>query len=286
MNLVSVFWCFVLVAVTVAGAVGVSSTREDPDGRLSALRSQIQRYESPIIHTSLARFALAASTELELHLVQSLHTKFPQSDPEVATWLHSQAGSQFNSRTTLPHGTQYQIALLSNDEASNHATPPHTKSPLDKQPQEDQTVAQFVQAKLDTLKHDPSLDIGSAVLLDRALLQLVSARILLGHQVALAKFDADKPKYCELLTKHPVSNAAIQSKLTDRKQEARVLARVQEKAMSFSQLFPGDPEYPPHSADFILRLFQAYIIPITTQVEVQTILAQASLCTSPPAPST
>ncbi|KAI3484942.1 hypothetical protein L1887_51832 [Cichorium endivia] len=108
--------------------------------------------------------------------------------------------------------------------------------------------------------------------------RLISARIVIGHEIALAKFESNPQAYCSILKKTPVSEKELVQQITDEKQQVNVLGRVQQKAKDMTKLYRQDQKYPEGTEDQVLRLFQAYIIPLTTNVEVVTLLDQAKNC--------
>ncbi len=93
----------------------------------------------------------------------------------------------------------------------------------------------------------------------------------------MAKFDWQHDTFCRILT-HPTPRKKILEIVVDNKQQVTVLGRVQEKAKAMTKLWMKDTPYPEGTVEDVLRLFQAYLVPITTEVEVKAIEDQASRC--------
>ncbi|KAJ1021104.1 hypothetical protein NDA16_003890 [Ustilago loliicola] len=262
---------------------------DDPVARLDFYRAKIQRYETPIVQTYLARAALNGAVPREASNLANFFAEaskskdniFSQRDDAIRSWLKSGSGQPFDSLDSFPPATNYITpVVLPQDAVLDKPVVGKGIFPIGRRPQDEASLIDFVKHKLQRLPQDDQLDLGSTVLLDASLLQLLSARILLGYDVGLAKFDWQKDSFCKYLTSQPMQKDKIVELLTDGKQQVRVLSRVQRKAESLSQVVRGDAEesYPEHTASNVLRLFQAYVIPVTIEVELATIIAQAHRC--------
>ncbi|SNX81961.1 related to secreted chorismate mutase [Melanopsichium pennsylvanicum] len=279
--------------VTISSASGISALstpRDSPNDRLIRLRDQLQRYETPLIHTYLARASLGSSVDREFgqahflfdEIARAPKNQFRQPDEDVIDFLNTDSGSQFDRYRPFPPGTFYSTpVVLASDAVLDKPVVGKDIFPTGRRPQDQETVVQFVREKLQNLKKDSALDSAAPTLLDASLLQLVSARVLLGYEVGRAKFDMQKNSYCAYFATKPSKTEAtkkIETDITDHKQEVKVLSRVHEKAEAFSQVFAQDPDYPQGTAEDALRLFQGYIIPITKAIEIETLLAQSAQC--------
>lgn len=260
----------------------------DPTDRVTFYRAQVQRYENPIIQTYLARAALNGSTPLEIHNTASLFAVaskskddfFWQHDEMVRFNLKNKPGKPFASVDNFPPADNYATpVVLPRDAVLDKPVVGKGIFPLGRRPQDELNIVEFVKNKLQRLPEDDLIDFGSTVLLDATLLQLISARILLGFEIGQAKFDRQKDTFCRYMNGDKIQRDEIMQILTDTKQYVNVLGRVQDKAEAFTQTFRGEKEvYPEHTAENVLRLFQAYIIPITTEVEYAIITSQAGAC--------
>ncbi len=72
------------------------------------------------------------------------------------------------------------------------------------------------------LPKDPMVDTTSAVLLDASILQLCSARMMLGFQVGMKKFESDQETYCQLITGKDVDKDRVAKQVLDVKQQGRL----------------------------------------------------------------
>ena len=262
----------------------------DPIERIDFYRQKIQRYETPIIQTYLARVALNGSIGREEERTSEFFADaskfkkdfFAQPDSENELWLEQKSGHPFASVNSYPPAVNYVTkVVLPKDAVLDKPVVGKEIFPIGRRPQDEDNIVDFVKAKLQVgHSPDPMLDQPSVILLDASLLRLLSARILLGREIALAKFDSQKTSYCQFLTHHPIQKNDILISLTDHKQVVNILSRVRSKTKTFTQTFHGDAEtlYPQHTTDNVLRLFQAYVIPITTEIELATIIAQAPHC--------
>ncbi len=275
------FFAFALIALSTA-SLALSSPpippdpASDPTIRLTALRAQLQRYETPLIQAWLSRAALGGSVSLEwestLYLFSQIANadhKFKQPDSEVAHFLSSKVGKEdFDSASPFPPATGYaEKPVLAKDVVLNQAD-----FPVGLRPQDYRTILNFTRAKLD-LPLNKNLDSTSTVLLDASILQLASARMLLGYQVGLAKFEQDEDKFCRILAEHPEPKAKILRELVVVKQQNIVLERVEKKAKALIEAGKDDDDeeqtYPKGAADDVVRLFQGYLIPITTRLRLK-----------------
>lgn len=260
----------------------------DPVDRLDFYRAQIQRYETPIIQTYLARAALNGSTALEIRNTASLFAVasksnddfFWQHDEMVRFNLKNKPGKPFASVDNFPPADNYVTpVVLPRDAVLDKPVVGKGIFPLGRRPQDELNIVEFVKNKLQRLPQDDLIDFGSTVLLDATLLQLISARILLGFEIGQAKFDWQKDNFCRYMNGDKIQRDEIVQLLTDTKQYVNVLGRVQDKAKAFTQIFRGEKDvYPEHTTDNVLRLFQAYIIPITTELQYNIITSQAGAC--------
>lgn len=282
---------FVLVGGLVCGGSAAPTGKRDstdPIDRLTQLRAQLERYESSILHAFFARAAFGGSVENEPRLTQQVfddldHSRLPVvADAHLARFLGTHDGAPFSASKPYPPFLAYETpVVLPADAVLDKPVVGKGIFPTGRRPQDPTTILTFFEASLQQLPRDASLDPTVAALLDAALLELVSARIALGYQVALAKFDNNAMNYCSFMHNGPHSSEAQQQilgDLTDHKQEVNVLGRVQEKAAAYAQVFRQGSPYPAHAKDDALRLFQAYIIPITKQLELETIINQANRC--------
>ncbi|CCF49464.1 hypothetical protein NDA11_003346 [Ustilago hordei] len=263
----------------------------DPIDRIDFYRQKIQRYETPIIQTYLARVALDGSIEGEEEKTAEFFADaskfkkdfFAQPNSENEHWLEEKSGHAFASVNSYPPAVNYVTkVVLPKDAVLDKPVVGKGIFPTGRRPQDEDNIVDFIKAKIQVdQSSDLMLDQASVILLDASLLRLVSARILLGREIALAKFDSQKKTYCQLLTNQPIQKKDILESLTNHKQVVNILSRVRSKTKASTQTFYGDAEtlYPKHTTDNLLRLFQAYIIPITTEIELATIIAQAPHCT-------
>nr|6FPF_A Chain A, Chromosome 16, whole genome shotgun sequence [Ustilago maydis 521]6FPF_C Chain C, Chromosome 16, whole genome shotgun sequence [Ustilago maydis 521]6FPF_D Chain D, Chromosome 16, whole genome shotgun sequence [Ustilago maydis 521]6FPF_E Chain E, Chromosome 16, whole genome shotgun sequence [Ustilago maydis 521]6FPG_B Chain B, Chromosome 16, whole genome shotgun sequence [Ustilago maydis 521]6FPG_C Chain C, Chromosome 16, whole genome shotgun sequence [Ustilago maydis 521]6FPG_F Ch len=269
-----------------AAVSGKSEAAEIEAGdRLDALRDQLQRYETPIIQTILARSALGGRAPSEQDEVRAALSRNAFEPSEVISeWLQTESGARFRSTRPLPPAVEFITpVVLSRDTVLDKPVVGKGIFPIGRRPQDPTNMDEFLDTSLLSLNQSSTVDLASAVSLDVSLLHLVSARVLLGYPIALAKFDWLHDNFCHILTNTTLSKsqklANIIQQLTDHKQEVNVLSRVEQKSKSLSHLFRNDIPYPPHTQDRILRLFQAYLIPITTQIEAAAILDHANKCT-------
>lgn len=272
MKLLSLTLTWALLAIS---SINAAAT---PNDRLTALRAQLDRYETSLIHAFLSRLALGCSvpheTSLTLSALGSL--SYPQPDPSVAAWLKS-SGSAFDARP-WPPGTAYVTpVVLPRDAVLDQPVVGKGIFPVGRRPQDPPSVERFLQQTLTALPPNRTVDTASVALLDSTLLHLASARTLLGYQVGLAKFEWLNETFCAALA-HQDPRKGVMELIVDHKQEVRVLARVQQKAKAWTQLFDADESFPDSTEGAVLRLFQAYLIPVTTAIEVQAIEAQAQRC--------
>ncbi|CDU23526.1 related to secreted chorismate mutase [Sporisorium scitamineum] len=300
MKITSSLSVFVLAAVALVSGVKSAPAEAQADDpavkageQLDKLRDQVQRYESPIVHAFLARAALGASISGENEkthtIVKFLHGQdaFPVPDAQVAIWLRTKTGEVFSSKT-YPNAVWFVTPVrLSNNAVLDHGEVGKDDFPTGRRPQDPVNLVTFFTKQWSEYKEDIALDPSSVALLDASLYNLVSARMLLGYEIGLAKFQWKNEEFCNILTSN-ADSATIEQKvtdaLTDHQQEVRVLYRVQQKAKALSKIFSKDPAYPDNTRDSILRLFQAYLIPITTAIETQTVLDQAPHCKNYKAP--
>lgn len=287
------FFAFALIALSTA-SLALSSPSpspqadpaSDPTIRLTALRAQLQRYETPLIQAWLSRAALGGSVSLEwestLYLFSQIANadhKFKQPDSEVAHFLSSKVGKEdFDSASPFPPATGYaERPVLAKDAVLNQAD-----FPVGLRPQDYRTILNFTRAKFGALPLNKNFDSTSTVLLDASILQLASARMLLGYQVGLAKFEQDEDKFCRILAEHPEPKAKILKELVVVKQQNIVLERVEKKAKALIEAGKDDDDgeqtYPKGAADDVVRLFQGYLIPITTEIEAQAVVDQVHRC--------
>ncbi|TPX44526.1 chorismate mutase [Synchytrium endobioticum] len=117
------------------------------------------------------------------------------------------------------------------------------------------------------------LNYGSAATRDIDALQALSRRIHYGKFVAEAKFGGpEHDKYVALIKAQ--DRAAILELLTDRDVEAKLLARLEKKAMAYGQ----DPESAETSKNYkvrpevVRRVYEQFVIPLTKVVEVEYLL--------------
>ncbi|EST08161.1 Chorismate mutase, type II [Kalmanozyma brasiliensis GHG001] len=249
-----------------------------PDDRLTVLRAQLDRYETSLIHAFLSRLALGGSVVGETGWTGDVlfNLATPQPDPSLAAWL-KRGGSTFDVRP-WPVGTVYKTpVVLPRDAILDQPVVGQGIFPIGRRPQDPPTVARFFQDTFTDLPINHTLDPGAVALLDASLLRLASARMLIGYQVGLAKFEWQHETFCAIFANRNPRKRILEL-IVDHKQEVKVLGRVQEKAKAWSKLFAGDEGYPDGAEAEVLRLFQAYLIPVTTAIEVQAIEAQASRC--------
>ncbi|TPX33843.1 chorismate mutase [Synchytrium microbalum] len=117
------------------------------------------------------------------------------------------------------------------------------------------------------------LNYGSATTRDIEALQAISRRIHYGKFVAEAKFiGPEHDKYVSLIKAQ--DRAAIEELLTDRVVEARLLARLEKKAMAYGQ----DPDDVSAVKNYKVRpqvirdVYEKFVIPLTKLVEVDYLL--------------
>ena len=270
----------------VTGVVAVpSSPSADVGERIDELRQQLLAYESPIVHAYLARVALGGSVDQEASTVESLlkqqQREFAQPDRIVADWLKSKVGSKFVS-APYPPAVKYDMpAVLDRNAVLDKPVEGKGIFPVGRRPQDPVNVFDFLTSNLFSLPVEKTLDPATVATLDVALYHSVSARVLLGYQIGLAKAQYEKDQFCRILTgndSHKKKKDQIVELLTDHKQQVIVLGRVLDKAKNYAQTFYKDQPYPPHTVDNVLRLFQAYLIPITTEIEALAVFQQEPFC--------
>lgn len=244
----------------------------DPVDRLATLRAQLSQLESPLISTYLSRASLNSSLPLELTALRDFFSHLDAEFPDPAEDIFTRSSAPF------PPTTNFALpAVLPPDAVLDEPVVGNGIFPTGRRPQDPWAPIEFLNSRLWNLRPTKGLNAESLLLLDATVLQMLSARVMLGREVALAKFDWTKDNFCNILTEHNVSKKRIQEELTDRKQEVRVLGRIKGKAEALSEIF-FEGKAGVEAAKDALRLFQAYIIPLTTEVEVRTILAQAPRC--------
>ncbi|GAC77266.1 hypothetical protein PANT_25d00062 [Moesziomyces antarcticus T-34] len=289
MKVLSLVSALVSASVLVhAAAIEQAATADaDPLARLDELRLQLQRYETPIIHAYLSRAALGASIDMELSRTQfifeSLTTapkayEFTQPNANITQWL-TEGGKAFSVSAPFPPATWVHLpVVLPDDAVLDKPVVGKGIFPVGRRRRDPANLYAFLFHNFAIHKHDPTLDTEATALLEASLLRLISARIVIGHEIALAKFESNPQAYCSILKKTPVSEKELVQQITDEKQQVNVLGRVQQKAKDMTKLYRQDQKYPEGTEDQVLRLFQAYIIPLTTNVEVVTLLDQAKNC--------
>lgn len=285
LSLVSVF-ASAGVLVHAAAIDQPPTANMNPLARLDELRLQLQRYETPIIHAYLSRAALGASTDMEYgrarFIFKSLTTapkwfEFAQPNPNITDWLE-EGGKSFYQAPFPPAVWTNLPVVLPEDAVLDKPVKGKGIFPVGRRPQDASNLDGFLFGNFGMLPNDPTLDAEATVLLKASLLRLISARIVIGHEIALAKFESNPQAYCTILKKEPVSEEELVREITDEKQQVNVLGRVQQKAKDMTKLYRQDQKYPEGTEDQVLRLFQAYIVPLTTKVEVVTLLDQAKNC--------
>ncbi|CBQ69595.1 conserved hypothetical protein [Sporisorium reilianum SRZ2] len=303
MKITSCLSVFVLAAVALVHGVESAPTDNAPvdpgvqaGESLDSLRIQVQRYESPIVHTFLARAALGGSVVSETTKTISVlkstlfQPAFAQSDAQLADWLgQGHGGEVFDASTSFPPGSGYVLpVVLDKDAVLDKPVTGKGIFPVGRRPQDPVNIAAFFSTLWPQLKQDPSLDPAATAGLDAALYNLVSARVLLGYEIGLAKFELQKEEFCNILTSttdDKVLKQKITDALVDNKQQVNVLSRVQHKAKAYSKLFLNDAAYPDLARQGVLRLFQAYLIPVTTAIEAQVVSEQGQQCEGYKAPA-
>jgi len=249
-----------------------ASSDPDPVDRLTALRAQLTQLESPLISTYLSRASLNASLPRELTALRDFFSHLDAEFPDPVDDVYGTSSAPF------PPTTNFALpAVLPPDAVLDEPVVGKGIFPTGRRPQDPWTPIDFLNSRLWNFEPTKGLNAESLLLLDATLLQMLSGRVMLGRQVALAKFDWTKDNFCNIFTEHNVSKKRIQEELTDRKQEVRVLGRIKGKAEALSEIF-FEGKAGVGAAKDALRLFQAYIIPLTTEVEVRTILAQKPRC--------
>lgn len=230
-----------------------------PDNTLPALRTQLEIYESPIISAYLSRHALFGAIPKETDFLFNV-TNFTRTIFPPPRW----ASDEF-SQPVLPVATNSTPPL--DDEEKGNKT----------------TIFDFVSNNLIQWSNSEGYPLNPAatVVLDANLLQLISARILLGYSVALAKFQDSKETFCKLLATDGPDRKAIWQQLTNKTQEAIVLHRVQQKSTNLHPNFlngGGKNDV----TNQVVELFEKYIIPLTTQLEQDIIISKAPDCNTKP----
>ncbi|TKY88390.1 hypothetical protein EX895_002742 [Sporisorium graminicola] len=271
---------------------GVDPELEAQD-RLDVLRGQVQRYESPIVHTFLARAALGgavpAETTKTISVLKSTHHRaetFPVPDKPTADWLKTKGGAIFDASASFPAGTGYVTpVVLARDAELTQGTIGGGAFPTGRRPQDPVNILTYLSGLWAHLQQDPTLDPAAVASLDASLNNLVSARVLLGYEIGLAKFQWQNEEFCNILTSQVGTQAdpkkiekQVTQLLTDNKVQVNLFRRVQQKANAYSKLFFNDPKYPDTARDDVLRLFQAYIVPVTTAIETEAVIEQAHTC--------
>lgn len=259
--------------------------------RLDAVRKLIQRYETPIIHAYLSRASLGGSSSLEFvhtnflfqQILHSQDTHFTFPDANLAKFLQTDGGrKQFYSGKPIPPGTFYITPVtLPKDAILDKPVTGKGIYPTGRRPQDPNTVLDFVKQNLMDLPKDNQLDMTATSLLDSSILQLVSARIMLGYQVGAAKFGWLKDNYCDTLKQKKSQDKIrldLYNQITDNKKEVDTLGRIDIKAKAFSKLYSNEPDFSGDKSGDVLRLFQAYVIPITKAVEVESIWQLRGRC--------
>ncbi|KAJ9475735.1 Chorismate mutase [Pseudozyma hubeiensis] len=250
---------------------------------LTTLRAQLAHYETPLIQTYLSRISFGVSIPHERSLILSAlaNTSYP-APGSIEAWLSTPSGRPFDSHPPFPPATQYVTPAVLQDAQTQ---PVDGTWSTGRTPADPTSISHFLLSQIHTLPppNTTLTDTSSLLALDTLLFHLTSARVLLGHLVGLAKFTSTPNQFCSILTNTSSSpsqkSAQITSALTDHKQESLVLQRVSEKSTLFSTLFPSDPPYPHNTTTDLLTLFSAYLIPITTHIETQTILGLQANCT-------
>ncbi|GAC94691.1 chorismate mutase [Pseudozyma hubeiensis SY62] len=250
---------------------------------LTTLRAQLAHYETPLIQTYLSRISFGVSLPHERSLILSALINAPYPAPRsIEAWLSTPSGRAFGSDAPFPPATRYVTPAVPHDAQTQ---------PVDgiwstgRTPADPTSISYFLLSQIHTLPppNTTLTDISSLLNLDTLLLHLTSARVLLGHPIGLSKFTSSSETFCRILTNTSSSpsfkSAQISAALTDHKQESIVLSRISQKTDLFSTSFSGDPPYQRNVTSDLLTLFSAYLIPITTHIETQTIIGLRSSCT-------
>lgn len=289
----------ILSAVVLAAVSGVHSAPADTAptvdpatqkqiaaaDRLDNLRDQLQTYETPIVHAYLARAALNGSVENEASLVEKLFKQedgdFAQPDPITGDWIKKKFLKGFND-VPYPTGVKFDLpVVLDKDAVLDKPVTGKGIFPVGRRPQDPVNVVDFVQKNLGGLPVVKTLDPAAVANLDVALYHLISARVLIGYEIGLAKFESQPDAACDILTGKGTDeekHAQLVKFLTYEKQQVDVLGRIKDKAKGYTKLFWQDQPYPPHVAKDVLRLFQAYLVPVTTEIEAAAVFQQKSFC--------
>ena len=120
---------------------------------------------------------------------------------------------------------------------------------------------------------------GSAATCDVQCLQTIATRIYYGLFVAESKFRSNREEYTALIKAK--DSAGLMAAITKPEVEKKIIERVVLKARTFSQevtiagmaASEDDAKYkvPP---EFVGRVFEEYIMPLTKDVEVEYLLAR------------
>jgi len=116
---------------------------------------------------------------------------------------------------------------------------------------------------------------GSAAVQDVQCLQTIATRIYYGLFVAESKFRSE-PEFFTDLIKHR-DEQGLMDAITKPAVEAKIIERVVLKARTFSQDLTGDAEADSKESykldpEFVGKVFEQYIMPLTKDVEVQYLL--------------
>lgn len=271
--------CLLLAALCSAESSTMMSASSDESERLLAqARNRLERYEDAILHGFLARNALdapSAQCDAEIaFLFQSLRFAPSQRGDEQAEWTIAQSEATRNFTSFPP----YPPALT-------YVLPPVLQQAGEHQADNATNLLEFYRTVLPppavvTLPHSITL----SGLFDTALLQAISNRVLIATDVAWAKFLAQPEQFCHAIHANDITH--IRSMLTNQVQVTTVLDRVSAKTNAWTTSKPSSSSTPTNPATArmrttILTLFQTYLIPITTQLEVQTIVSYAAHCPLP-----
>lgn len=251
----------------------INAAPDESEQLLAQARDKLERYENTILHSFLARYSLGADAQTDddetAFLFKSVRSAPPhlrqmdeKSEREIA---QSEATRNFTSPRPYPPALSYVLP-----EALQQAGAHQAANATD--------ILAFYHNALATDLNNVTLhDDTAAGLFNAVILKAVSSRVLLGRDVAWAKFIAQPAVFCQLI--RAKDTGQIRTMLTNQKQVTTVLDRVADKVDTWTKLGPGASiRYPDHTRTTILALFQAYLIPITTQLEVQTIMSYAREC--------
>ncbi|PWZ01961.1 hypothetical protein BCV70DRAFT_142390, partial [Testicularia cyperi] len=257
---------------------------------LDQARVKLQQIEDSIIHGVLARYALGGVTTLDAQQTDYYFgvifdygknggvQNYGLRDFETRRYLEQDNNLKNFTSDSYP-GLQYQLpATVPQNAALDHPAPGQQIFPIGRQPNDPAQLIEYYNQKVlsATLPVDHNLDNMVTSYYNAALLKLSSNRILYGVELAKIKFLDQKQDYCQAVKRNDVDFVRIL--LKDHAQEEHVLQRVLNKVDAWTKTQQDGLAYPAHTRDIVLKLFQAYLLPITLQLEVQSVFSFEKYC--------